>query len=255
MAAKPPPTGNGPDFPVTIDLLSLAETLERRGGKRKLAGALRSAWRAQSCVADLRQAETLCETLHQLTAGPPTFGPPPLLSIQSSLLSTAILLYARATSTGGSRSERGSVQLDGSKLTPEQREDHKTLIGLRNSALGHVQTGTRLAGDLWHRDYLFAKRVKQDTWGVASGSTSIGLHFEAMAILRRQLPVALAILVARTRKRIDDATQALQESHPSEATMLRHQVDPVTWFGSIETARAMLGGSPGEESSAWLPLQ
>ncbi|HEX8240502.1 MAG TPA: hypothetical protein VF574_12250 [Allosphingosinicella sp.] len=254
MAKKSPP-GDVPNLHVTIDLLALAAALERRGGKRKLAGALRNAWRAQSCVADLRQAEVICETLDQLTDGLPTFGLPLLLNIQSCLLSTAILLYARATSTGGSQGERGSVQLPPSKLTPRQREDHKTLVGIRNGALGHVQTDASLAGDFWHRDYLFAKRVQPGTWGVASGSTSIGLHFEAMAILRRQLPVALGIIAARSRERIDEAMQALDETHPSEATMLRHQVDPVTWFGSVETAQTMLAGGPGDESSTWLPLR
>ena len=254
MPEKTPP-GDVSNLPDTIDLLALAEALERRGGKRKLAGALRTAWRAQSCVADLRQAEGICETLNELTAGSSTCGGPSLLNIQSSLLSTAILLYARATSTGGSQGERGPVQLQPSKLTPSQREDHKTLVAIRNVALGHVQTNTSLAGDSWHRDYLFAKRVQPGTWGIASGSTSIGLHFEALAILRRQLPVALEIIVARSRERIDEAMQALVETRPSEETMLHHQVDPVVWFGSLETAEAMLAGRPGEELSAWLPLR
>ncbi|HEY0013237.1 MAG TPA: hypothetical protein VGB79_10360 [Allosphingosinicella sp.] len=253
--AKESPLGEVPNLPVTIDLLALAKALERRGGKRKVVGALRSAWRAQSCVADLRQAEGICETLDQLTAGSSTFGAPSLVNIQSSLLSTAILLYARATSTGGSQGERGSVQLEASKLTPGQREDHKTLVAIRNRALGHVQTDTSIAGDFWHKDFLFAKRVQPGTWGIASGSTSIGLHFEAMTILRRQLPVALVILTARSRERINEAMQSVEETHPSEATMLRHQVDPVAWFGSLETAQAMLAGGPGEESSTWLPLR
>lgn len=62
---KESPPGDVPNLPVTIDLLALAEALERRGSKRKLTGALRNAWRAQSCVADLRQAEGICETLDQ----------------------------------------------------------------------------------------------------------------------------------------------------------------------------------------------
>lgn len=253
--AEEPPLRDDTELPVTIDLLGLAGALELRGGKRKLAGALRSAWRAQSCVADLRQSESICATLDQLTAVSPSFGTPSLLNIQSALLSTAILLYARATSTSGSRAERGSIQLDVSKLTPSQREDHKTLVAIRNGAIGHVQTDTSIAGDFWHRDFLFAKRVQPQAWGVASGSASIGLHFEATAILRRQLPVALGIIAAKSRERIDQAMQALEETHPGEATMLRHQVDPVVWFGSLETAQAILAGGPGHESSTWLPLR
>src|SRR3546814_14909920 len=69
---------------------------------------------------------------------------------------TAILLYARATATSGSKSERGSVQLDASKLSPEQQADHDMIIRLRNGAIGHVEQGARIEGDLWHRDFLFA---------------------------------------------------------------------------------------------------
>src|SRR3546814_11200986 len=65
---------------------------------------------------------------------------------------TAILLYARATATSGSKSERGSVQLDASKLLPEQQADHDMIIRLRNGVIGHVAQGARIAGDLWHRD-------------------------------------------------------------------------------------------------------
>lgn len=167
---------------------------------------------------------------------------------------SAILLYVRATSTGGSKNERGSIQLDLKKLTTKQKEDHNTLIRLRNSAVGHVETGTNIAGDFWHRDFLFAKGLGPGNWEIASASTSIGFHFATMDILKRQLPIATELVTARCQQRLGDAISALRDARPSDAMMLRYEVNPIEWFGSAEAALMALKARPGEELSAWLPL-
>lgn len=241
-------------LPVTINLMALAEELEFRGGKRKLTGALKSAWRAQSCLADLYQVRDICTVIDSLKLSAAPLDQVALVHSQSALMTTAILLYARATSTGGTQKERGSIQLDLNKLTPQQRDDHKALIKIRNSALGHVETSANIGGDLWHVDYLFAKLVGPGRWGIASASTSIGLNYETIEMLKRQLPVAIEAIRAKSQQRLDDVQAVLQEVNPSSATMMRHQVDPIDWFGSLESARTMLSGQPGEESSSWIPL-
>ena len=124
-------------IPVTVDLQKLPASLEVRGGNRRLATALRNAWRAQSCVADLGQAQSACDAL-DTSSSQTAFDDATLWQLQTGLLTSGVLLYARATSTGGSRKERGSIQLELGKLTAEQRTDHQTLIRLRNSVLGHV---------------------------------------------------------------------------------------------------------------------
>lgn len=241
-------------FPVTVDLLKLAASLEVRGGNRRLAAALRNAWRAQSCVADLGQAQSACDALETLSSQPPFHGAT-LWQLQTGLLTSGVLLYTRATSTGGSRKERGSIQLELGKLTAEQRTDHQTLIQLRNSVLGHVELGARVAGDFWHRDFLFAKAVGVDDWQIASASTAIGFQAEVARALKRQLPVAADLVSARCRKQLDHAIVLLREAKLSDAAMRRHAVDPVDWFGSVETALVALSGGPGEEVHAWLPLR
>src|SRR3546814_19010802 len=80
----------------------------------------------------LEQAQGACDALAQVTKAADGIDPLALLYVQSGLLMTAILLYARATATSGSKSERGSVQLDASKLLPEQQADHDMIIRLRN---------------------------------------------------------------------------------------------------------------------------
>lgn len=157
-----------------------------------------------------------------------------LLYIQSGILTTAVLLYARATTTSSSKkTERGSIQLDMSKLTKRQLEDHETLIRIRNGALGHVEQGARIAGDYWHRDFLFGKRSGLGNWEVASASTSIGFHNATFETLQRQLPVAAKQLEAKCRERIEGAMAAIRELNLSDADLLRYQVDPIDRFGSV----------------------
>lgn len=239
-------------FPVTIDLMALAADLEK-GGKRKLRERMKSAWRAQSCLADLHQANDICGVLDRLAQQQQlSIDNAGLVHIHSALMTTAILLYARATYTSGSLRERGSIQLR--NLTEQQNADHQALIKVRNSALGHVETSAAIAGDLWHADYVFAKLAGPGLWSFASGSTAIGLNLDTVAALKRQLPVAIDFVRARSHERLDAIQAALAEIKPSSATMMRHQVDPVTYFGSLDTARRMLAGKPGEESTAWIPL-
>jgi hypothetical protein len=240
-------------LPLTVNLMALAIELERRGGKRKLAGVLRSAWRAQSCLADLNQVRDILVVLVDLRPSAPSMAPSAFVQVQSALMTSAILLYARATSTGGSSTERGSIRIV-SSLTPEQRVDHKTLVDIRNRALGHVEHSASIEGDFWHAVYLFAKRVRNGTWGFASASTSIGLNFDTVAILNRQLPVAIDIIRERVRERLDHVHRAFQEMNPTEDLMLRHEVNPIDWFGSQESARMFLAGDPGDETSTWIPL-
>src|ERR1044072_1951389 len=239
-------------LPVTVDLMALARELERRGGKRKLRGTLERAWRAQSCLADLNQVRDILGVIDRLKAQTVSIDQTALVHAQSALMTTAILLYARATATSGSPPERGSIQLK--DLTPQQRDDHKVLINIRNSALGHVETSADIAGDFWHALYLFAKQAGPGLWQCASASTRIGLNCDTVVVLKRQLPVAIEAVRARTSERLDEVLAAMQEVNLSNATMLRHQVDPVAWFGFLETARNMLAGAPGDETSLWIPL-
>jgi hypothetical protein len=165
------------------------------------------------------------------------------------------MLYVRATSTGGSHKERGSIQLNAKKLTREQREDHEMLLRLRNSAVGHVETSAKVGRDFWHRDFLFAKAVDSDGWQLASASTSIGFLFETFERLKRQLPIAMSLLGEKASEWLKAAVQALDSVKPDEAMLKRYEVDPVEYFGSVEVATLALSGKAGEHGSAWLPVR
>jgi hypothetical protein len=242
-------------LPETVDLIKLAASLELKGASRKLTGVLRTAWRTQSCLADMRQAQGMCDAIERLSAIENSIGHEAHQHLRGGAMMTAILLYARATTTSsGKPNERGAVALDAGKLTAQQREDHDTIIRLRNSALGHVERGARIAGDYWHRDFLFAKRAGTDNWEVASASTSIGFHDVAFEALKRQVPVATAQLEAKCRERLGGATEAIRQLNLENADLERYRVDPIQWFGGYETARMALNTGQGEEGGGWLPL-
>lgn len=255
MVTNSPDSGLLITLPMTVDLMRLAASLEVKGGSRKLAKVLRTAWRTQSCLADLQHAQGTCDALESFSAAAASLEPAAILHTQSALLTTAILLYARATTNSSSKSnERGSIQLDLGKLTRTQQSDHDTLIRVRNSALGHVESGASIAGDYWHRDFLFAKRCDATNWQVASASTSIGFTFAMLNVLKRQLPVASGQLRLKCGERLEGAMNALRELKLSDADFRRYQVNPIEWFGSVEAAQMALAGNPGEELSAWTPL-
>ena len=243
-------------LPVTVDLMKLAASLEARGISRSLAGSLRTAWRAQSCLADLRHAQGACDSFDALSHLAGTPDAPTLFHLRSGVLASAVLLYTRATSTSsGKKTERGAVQLDASKLTTDQRADHDAIVRVRNGALGHVESGSKIVGDYWHRDFVFAKQMADGNWNVAAASTSIGVHDATLAALRRVLPVAVAQLEEKCRKRLEGAMQIIRDLDLKSEDLLRYQVNPVEWFGSIEAALMALSGKPGEEYGGWMPLR
>ena len=242
------------ELPQTIDLMKLASALER-DGNRRVGRTLRSARRAQSCVADLQQSQGLCDALDNFETLSSTLDPEALWQVRSGLLASAIMLYVRATSTSGSPKERGSIQLDAKKLTREQREDHEILIRLRNSAVGHVETSAKIGGDFWHGDFLFAKAVDSSGWQLASASTNIGFLFDTFERLTRQLPVATNLIGEKASEWLKTAVEALDSVKPNEETLKRFEVDPLKYFGSLEVAILALSGKAGEHGSAWLPVR
>lgn len=191
-------------FPAIVDIMKLARSLEVQGN-RKVAGAFRSAWRAQSCASDLLQSQAICDALDSVERHSASLDATSIWHIRSGLLASAVLLYARATATAGSGKERGAIQLDPKKLTTEQLEDHEMLVRLRNGAVGHVETDLKIGRDFWHRDFLFAKEVAPGSWQIASASTNIGFLFETFERLKRQLPVATALVREKARARLDVA--------------------------------------------------
>lgn len=105
----------------------------------------------------------------------------------------------------------------------------------------------------------FAKGRGPGDWENSSASLSIGFHVEVTETLRRQLPVATAIVKAKCRERLDKAIAAVRDAKISDQALLPYKVDPVAWYSSIEAAlfihSFIHSGGPGTEASAWMPLR
>lgn len=242
-------------LPITVDLMKLGSSVEAKGGGHRLAKSLRTAWRAQSCLSDLRHAQGICDAIDTVSHLVDTLDTGTYFHVRSGMLATAVVLYARATtSSSAKKSERGAVQLDSARLTPEQLEDHEALVRVRNGAIGHVEGGVKIVGDFWHRDFLFAKRSGLSNWDVSSASLCIGFHDQTFEILKRQLPIASAQIEIKSRERIEGAMQVIRDLKLNDADLLKHQVDPVKWFGSVHAALLALGVNSGEDRSGWTPL-
>lgn len=242
-------------LPETVDLMKLAASLEIKGASKKLTGALRTAWRTQSCLSDLRHAKGSCDSIDALFRVRSQFDDSSYQHLRNSAFVTSIILYARATSTSsGKKNERGSVNLDVAKLAKNQREDHDLIIRLRNSALAHVERSSQIHGESWHKDFLFAKRSSLNNWEVASASLSIGFLDRTLDALKRQIPIASEELEKKCRERLNGAIHAIRELNLVNLDLERYRVDPIEWFGGYHAAKLALGAEQGEEVIGWLPL-
>lgn len=239
-------------IPPFVNLSSLAAELERSAKDNKLRMALKQAWRAQSCLGDLTQAKDCCSLLRSMVGRPRKADTAELLTVERALLTTAVVLYARATSTSGQKGERGSIQLERGKLTKEQWEDHQSLLEVRNQALAHVYSSQEVGSYLWHRELFFAVEVKAGCWKTASATNQIGFHAATLDRLERMLPIASGIIMERFQKRMSAISARINEGDVPQSLMLAHQFDPVKAFGSEEAIRTLLASTSQKEVAFWV---
>ena len=170
------------EFPKFTDLGSLADELAR-GGNVKIRAPMTQAWRAQSCLGDLRQAADCADILREMEGRPHEQDTSDLIAIERALMTTIVMLYARATSTNGDKGERGSIQLSEKKLTAEEWTDHNAILDVRNQAMAHVYSSRKLSDHDWHRNILFAVNADENGWKPASASNQTGYHADTFARL------------------------------------------------------------------------
>jgi len=81
------------EFPPFADLVSLVATLRKTGKHGGLQKILESAWRAESCLGDLKQSNDCCATLRLSLATRAEDVSPQQHIIDRALMTTAMLLY------------------------------------------------------------------------------------------------------------------------------------------------------------------
>lgn len=225
-------------FPRFTDLRAMAAEIADKPKYSRVQGAIEKAGRAQSCVSDLAEAETCCEALDEILRSIRRTGTITRLATEAALLRTAVTLYERATSAGAKKSERGSIAI-AHLLTPEQRSDHDALVAVRQRSLAHVYVGEEIDGQIWHGDVLFAVEVGS-AWQPAAASKRIQFSGSTLAQLKRQIPVALALLKDRFHLRLAELQALLDDNPLPIAVFERHQFDPVDVFGSAQATQKIL---------------
>lgn len=237
-------------FPPFTDLGALADDLAKRGDVQ-LRALISQAWKANSCTADLRQAVDCAGVLREMINRPREDDTPRLLATERALMTTIILLYARATSTNGHGGERGPIQLDRKKLSDDEWADHCAILDVRNQAMAHVYASRKLGAHEWHREKFFAIQLDNGAWKPASATNQTGFHAQTLDRLERMLPVAAQIVQGKFHALMKRVTDHINRDVKA-ATLLKHIFDPRPVFGGDDAVRLLLSSAEAGAASFWV---
>jgi len=224
--------------PKVLDLEQLANSPEVCAALPRLKGVVRKAGHTQSCLADLMQADAFLTNLRSLPGINSKFQTKGDDVVANALLIGAVIFYARATSTSGSKGERGSADIR-SSLSSQELGDHSLIVTVRNTAIAHVYSDRKLDDLSWHSQRLC---LIQDgaAFRPASASNMVTVNSKVARSLERQLPIAMKILHERFQKHIEKIASDLQNADLDISIYLKHEVDPVEFFGSEAMAKSVV---------------
>lgn len=225
-------------YPPFIDLEALCTAAAEDEGLRPLLRLCRRARLTQSCKADLAQAQSCLAAISLLPIRYLWKHSSETYTVEGALVFQAVALYARATEANPGRGERGGVNIT-QQLSPEQLKDHETILAVRNRALAHVYPGEEVAGEeLWHNETLFAL-VTDEGIRPASVSQRVLRHGSNLRRLRRQVPTAERIMLAKFHERLNDLTEFM--NHNIAAINWKPVFfDPIERFGDQRVVQQIL---------------
>jgi hypothetical protein len=127
-----------------FNLTALSERLLKERRLKPLAGKIRRLKEIASMHADLMMARECLDALHVSLGEPPDTSDMRRSVTEASLLSNAVVLYARATKT--TSDERRSHDLR-AKFSAEEKIVHRELCDLRDKAITHFGSGGSYSGE------------------------------------------------------------------------------------------------------------
>jgi hypothetical protein len=164
--------------------------------------------------------------------------------LEDTTLTTALVLYVRATRGGTKQSgDRGSVKID-HRLTPQQRQTHAKLVDLRNGAIAHVRRGSEYAGTAWNEDLVLAIEDKAG-FEIKAVSRTVINHDEVWRDVGNLAPVAYNIMVENLWAQRTEIEQAVETNAVLRNELRKHGVDPTAFFKNEDTARYFLNRRAG----------
>lgn len=230
------------ELPRFADGQAVANKLADHPELGKITKAIRGLMLAQSCAADLAQAEACCISLDYVLGSSRKKGTEIRAAIENSLLINAIGLYSRATRTNGQHGERGAMNIV-SKLSEDQRVDHEVLTQARNRASAHVYVHERIGEQVWHHQKMFFMELEPRAWKAACTTSTLQHDVEMLKRLKRQIPPARAFIETTFNRHMNDLTNLMNKYPTLQDTMTECLFDPVKWFGSENAVRQVVKGS------------
>lgn len=226
------------NLPAFADLIALADALESDPNKTRIVDVIRRAGRAQSCRSDLELAKHCCEAIAQFMSPSLVVTPVHLRTTRHALLMNAVLLYARATSTGKKRGERGSVTIE-DRLPEELRDTHRHIVAIRDRVYAHVYSNEPIGDRVWHREVVYALCLGE-SWLPAAVTRRIQEDATALTDLRKLLPAADKLVRESFIRRINELAELLNQIPDLLPLLEDHRFDAVEFFGSAEEVRRVL---------------
>lgn len=231
------------------DLRAVVLELAKIPQHQHLPKKLEKAVRAQSCHADLRQAEACLQAIDKLLPSPRAKGTVERNATEAALLMSCVVLYARATHGGSGKGERGSVSVR-DQLSSDLKIDHDALINLRNQAFAHVYLDNSASGaPMWHEVKPFLQNDGESLeWNVGVGSRTTQVDKPTIERLRRLLPSAIEFVRNRFRARLDAVTSEINDHSIALELIEKHEMTATELFGSTEAGQIAVNGRPAGES-------
>ncbi len=199
----------------TFNLTALSERLLAEGRLKPLAGKIKRAQELASMHADLMMAR---ECLDALDASPATDDMAKSIT-EASLLSNAVVLYARATKTKSD--ERRDYDLR-AKFSPEEKIVHRELCDLRDKAIAHFGSGGSYAGE-WKVE-LVVLDVTDEGARVGVATRRKTLDKKLVKRARAQIEAARALLDNLAREKIDEVTGELNRLVEEDAVLINEEI-------------------------------
>lgn len=176
----------------------------------------------------------------------------------SALLTTTILLYARATKSNSNH--RATLDLH-AFFSNEERKEHDWICNLRDDALAHYGPGEIFNGAHWHQEMVMLPLDRPNDARILMASRRVAASPEVVSRVKQQVHRALIlaqrIIQRRDEALVDEAEKAMDSDDQFTAFLKRFVIDLKDVFeGHPITETAINGPRLGPSTEiVWAPVE
>lgn len=228
-------------LPVCIDFAAFGQVMAKRD--KRIEGMINRVRLTQACYADIKGACASIVALDQwMESETSSFTEEQSLTIQSALLTKAVVLYARATHGSADKGGRGSIQIK-ANLPDRLKADHELIIKLRNEAIVHSHLGKSIGDRVWEEQQLLLVDTGSGYRPMHTMRTT-QIDYNAIASMHNLLSFALDFYHQRFSELSDKLVERIHAAGFSLDELLEHSIDPRSYFSNDATFKAALANMP-----------